>query len=369
VGDDKRLLFSAITVLVITCLAFAMVVVFTTKSRLELRSGDPLFDGSELPGEECGELMASAAKAVDSGHPLQAFEALRLVESLRCEVPFLVRSVQLYRAIGRPDDAIRLLERLLEENPEDPELLCAMAEALHETGYSDSARRFVTLAAELPGLESATVRTLAWLAVDHGESLLAESLFSRALDVEPGDPELWRALSQIRLGVGKPLPAKRAALRAIELDSELCSAYLSLGWAHEKLDEIAEAESAFQSALRLCPHDAKVSFDIGRFYFRSSDYGKAVPLLRRAVEEQSSLLEWMLLLARAEERLEESSAARQTLKLACSRYQDDYRPFLRLAKLERRAGNMEQSRALASSARALAPDSPEVVRFLAELQG
>lgn len=366
-GDEKRLLFSAITVLVITCLAFAAVVVFTTKSRLGLRSGDPFLKGSGPPGEECGELMASASKTVESGHPLQALETLRLVETLRCGEPFLVRTAQLYRAIDRPDDAIRLLEGLLNDDPEDPELLCGMAEALHQAGYPDSARRFLTQAAELPGLESATVRSLAWMAVDQGDSLLAESLFSRALDIEPDDAELWRALSQVRLGVGKAIPAKQAALRALELDPQLCSAHLSLGWAHEKLGEMIEADSAFRSARRLCPHDHTVTFESGRFHFRSGDYEKAVPLLRRAAEEPSSLLEWLLLLARAEEQLGESSAARQTLKLACSRHQDDYRPFFFLARLEKRAGYKEQARALAENARALAPENPVVIRFLSTL--
>jgi hypothetical protein len=67
--------------------------------------------------------------------------------------------------------------------------------------------------------------------------------------------------------------------------------------------------------------------------------------------------------------LGESSAARQTLKLACNRHQHDYRPFFLLAKLERRAGNVRQSRDLAEAARAQAPENSDVIRFLATLPG
>jgi tetratricopeptide (TPR) repeat protein len=369
VSDDKRLLISAMTILVVASLAFAAVVVLATRSGLGLKSGDPLLNGSALPAEECGELLASASKAVDSDHEVQALEALRLVESLRCAKPFLARSAQLYRAMGRPGDAIRLLRGLLSETPEDPELLCAVAEALHEAGYADSARTVLVQTAALPGLESTTVRSLAWMALSQGESLLAESLFSRALAIEPDDPELWRALSQIRLNIGKALPAKEAALRALELDPALCSARLSLGWAHEALGEIAEAESTFRQACSICPNDPTVSFESGRFYFRAGQNEEAVRMLRQAVAEVSAPLDWLLLLARAEQQLGESSAARQTLKLACNRHQDDYRPYFLLAKLERRAGNVKQSRDLAETARAQAPENSDVIRFIATLPG
>jgi len=283
-------------------------------------------------------------------------------EALACGPDVVRRIGQVYRELGDSREAIRVLEACAPRGG-DPEVLADVAGAWADLGEADSARAALDRAILLPGATPQAVRSLAWTALALGQNTAGRGLFSRAVALFPHDHELWRALSEILLQEGDIAGSIDAAKRAVSLAPSSGKAHVALGWAFEAAGDAAMAHAALQQALALSPADSFIVFEIGRFHHRAGRDADALPYLNRATQAVSCPVEWLLMRAQAEQRLGRFVHARGTLRLACSRFPGDYRPFLDLAKLERWHGDRSEARALVRKARALAPEEPAVIRF------
>lgn len=366
-GEENRLLVTSIVILVLVAVFFSVGVVLITRSDLTLTQDNPLNHGNTGLEQECTELTHLAHQAFSDGRIDEALHALAFVESLSCGDEFLLRGAELYRAMNMPQGAVRLMETLVKKDPENGRIQNILAWSLFESGHPDSALSVLHRAQNKRGMEGATVRSLAWLAVALKKPSIAGELFLQALDFDPTDTELWRALSQVSLQSGDIIGARRAAQEAIRLEPASCGAHLARAWAAEAAGDSAQAARSFISALTHCPDDNRVIFEIGRFHFRAGRAAQAVPFLAQATQRQSCPLDWLLMLGRAQVRAGLTQEARQTFILAGTRPDADFQPFLECARIERNARNYKKARRLALKAKAIAPENPTVDYFLKHL--
>jgi len=366
VNDERRHLTIALATLLGMSLLFAGLVVVVTRSDLDLTGHDPLSRHAS-DESDCYDMVRTASDAVRSGRVSDARRCLASAESLACGHDVICRMAQLYRQIGDRPAAVRLLQSS-EAGNGTPEVLAELAGAFFDLGAVDSARATFRRATLLPGAAPPTVRSLAWMALSLGEAQRAETLFARAVSLFPGDPDLWRAQSEIHLQLGRVAEAIESASRAVGLAPSSCGAHVALGWANEARGDTAAAAQAFSAAVSICPSDSAVQFEVGRFHHRGRRDALALRHFVAATQAASCPVEWLLMRAQAEQNVHRYDEARGTLRLACQRFDQDYRPLLDLAKLERWHGDQDQARVLSLRAHQLAPDEPGVIRFM-ELLG
>jgi Flp pilus assembly protein TadD len=118
------------------------------------------------------------------------------------------------RQLGRLRDALPWLEQARALAPDDATIAAALAEVYSRTGpvaRADSVR------ARMSGLVGGEGRALAsrgWEAARGGRFAEAESLFARAVAVEPGLSEAWGALIRLQVQQGKLRAARLSLERA-----------------------------------------------------------------------------------------------------------------------------------------------------------
>ncbi|KAL2922096.1 Protein SGT1-like protein B [Bienertia sinuspersici] len=90
---------------------------------------------------------------------------------------------------------------------------------------------------------------------DHFE--LAVELYSKAIDLNPNNAELFVDRAQANIKLTNFTEAVADANKAIELDSSMAKAYLRKGTACMKLEEYQTAKTAFQAGATLAPEDSR----------------------------------------------------------------------------------------------------------------
>lgn len=326
------------------------------RSGLGLSRGD-LFGPGDRAG--CFELVARASSVADPG---QAVQALRTVEVLDCPVEVKVRAMQVYRDLGMPREALRMASTLPAAR-QDPGVMAAVAWSWWDLREADSAKAAFRRAATLPGAAPATVKSLAWLALQLGETGYVGPLLERAVHLFPEDPDLWRAASEFRLLSKDPPGALEAARKGLALAPQSSRLLVAQAWALEALADTQAAMVSFRKAWEGAPLDPVVNFELGRFLRRARRYEEAVPYLERATEGACPV-EWLLFRATVLAEAGRRGEARAVLGVACARFPSDHRPYLELARWERRAGNTAEARRLLDLAYSLAPQD-SAVRALA----
>jgi len=98
---------------------------------------------------------------------------------------------------------------------------------------------------------------LGWIRMHYGWDFRgAQTSFSRALELAPGNAEaLWRA-GFLAMGLGQLEQALDLSRRALEQDPLNAGAYNQLGFALEAMDRFVEGETAYRKALELVPQRA-----------------------------------------------------------------------------------------------------------------
>jgi len=160
-----------------------------------------------------------------------------------------------YLKAGRPGDAVKVLEKMTEEEPEAAAVVLLLGSALlgvSEWDRADAAyRRAVSLEPEKAGIfYSRMAHTL--LELNQPERALAA--YRRSVDVHPHDPLYRCGLGDILIRLGRPDEAREAYNQAIALDPDQTGAFLNrLGHAlaHEGLH--AEAAEVFRRAASADP--------------------------------------------------------------------------------------------------------------------
>lgn len=164
--------------------------------------------------------------------------------------------------VGRTDEAIRILERLLTEEPEQADTLVLLARTNLAAGRKLAADRAsrAALAIEPENVAARCVHALTADAlgradaVEHAEAAVAT------------DPEFWfghAVLGLVLANTGRYADAAEAAGRAVALAPEEAQAHAMAGDAALVAGRLDEAERAYRLALGLSPEHAVARHNLG----------------------------------------------------------------------------------------------------------
>lgn len=168
--------------------------------------------------------------------------------------------MKLHRA-GQSKPARRAYERILRNEPDNPDALHYYGVLIHSEGQSGKAVKFIERAIELePGYASAW-QNLGNVYQESGQAEKAESCYRRAIELDPDLPEAWSNLCIILKQKRELDEALAAGNRAAGLAPGNKLAWYSLANAMKAAGRLEEAVDAYQKAIDLDPgfmlaHDA-----------------------------------------------------------------------------------------------------------------
>lgn len=181
------------------------------------------------------------------------------------DVRLVVGEAQVLRDAGRHNDAYALLAKVLEQDPDQPDLLYETALAADKLGYVDVLERHLRRLIALKPNSAQAYNALGYSLADRNLRIEeAARLIDKALSLEPEDPFILDSKGWVLFRQGD-LPAALEALQkayAKKPDAEIAAHIGEVLWGLGRRDE---ALSVWQEAAKTHPNNEALTTTIKRF--------------------------------------------------------------------------------------------------------
>lgn len=189
-----------------------------------------------------------------------------------------------YLKADRPRDAVRVLGKMTEEEPEAAAVLCLLGNALLALSEWDRAeaayRRAVCLEPDKTGV---FYGRMAHILLDLNEPERALDAYSRCIDFQPEDPLYRCGRGDILLRLGRLEEALEVYDRAVSLNPEQAGAYLNrLGHSLARHNRHPEAADAFRKAAAAEPGNPLYPLHLAECLLAMGKEEEAKDVLRKA---------------------------------------------------------------------------------------
>jgi len=189
-----------------------------------------------------------------------------------------------YSDLGRHDEAIAEYRRAIEL---DPDLAMAhnnLGNVYRDLGRYDEAIAAYQGAVELDPTDAYPHNGLGNVYRDLGRHEEAIAEYRRALELDPTDADYHSNLGNVYHDLGRHDEAIAAYQHAVELDPTFASPHNSLGNVYRDLGRHEEAITAYQRAAKLDPTGAGYHSNLGSVYRDLGRHEEAITAYRRVVE-------------------------------------------------------------------------------------
>jgi arylsulfatase A-like enzyme/thioredoxin-like negative regulator of GroEL len=155
--------------------------------------------------------------------------------------------------VGRPADAVRLIEPLAADPNADPDTLNALGIAYARAGREADATRVFDRALALDPKSAIPLENLGILALQRGDLDAASARFERAAELDPHSSQAWADLGVVAVRRGDRAAAVDAWRRAVELDPTNYDALYNIGITLARDGRMAEARPYLEQFVRTAP--------------------------------------------------------------------------------------------------------------------
>ena len=184
-----------------------------------------------------------------------------------------IQSALELQALGKADEAMQRMSEIVAEQPHDADALSSLA------GLQRAAKKYAEAAATydkaiaavgIPQRDNWTLFYFRGICFERDKQWpKAEADFKRALELVPDQPLVLNYLGYTWVDRGVNLEeALKMLRRAVELRPDDGYIVDSLGWAHFKLGQFAEATQTLERAIDLKPADPVLNDHLGDAYWR-----------------------------------------------------------------------------------------------------
>lgn len=304
-------------------------------------------------------------------------------------------------AAGRPEDAVRELNALLEEDPGNVSALTTRAAQLLRLGRTDEARADLDRALAIDSDNATVYAQLARLERDRGNldtalklarmgsgkrgafetlwvlqaSILgaqgrikeARALIEKRLRIKPDDPELLTARAAMERRAGELEAAERDLRRAVSVDALCRPARRALVSLLTATHRDAEAVTILEDLLRIEPGNGEAMALLGRLKLKDPEAARTY--LEEAVRLSPNLPEPMISLGVCYVRLGRLHKAEAILRRALTKNPGDPHATNALAVVMIMTDRLDEAEKLLRGLIASGHDGPEVRNNLANLYG
>lgn len=243
----------------------------------------PLLDTADAGGEAAQWMGRIAARRGESAMARAYFRRFAEAE------PWNARAWEFLAALhfrdGDFEGSRRALEKGLESNPANPDLLSLYGTTLQQLGRPAQALEPLQTAYRHNPRELGTIVTLGLVLDALGHYAALDSLFQEAIRYHPDNALLLNNYSYSlgERGVDLDL-ALDLARRAVRQDPENGSFLDTIGWIHFRLGNLDDARHYLEKAVALRPGSAEIHGHLGDLYERLGRLGDARHHWQRALE-------------------------------------------------------------------------------------
>ena len=184
----------------------------------------------------------------------------KAIENTPNTLPFQIEQVHLYQQLEGIDRALQYLQELINEYPDNPEVLTVMAGLLEEKGDVETAVQLTQQA--IRGWSEIT---------DHEPSPTVQA-------------QTHLLLGRLLCKSGQLDQAIHHISQSVQLNPNQAEAYLELGQAYLSRRQPQEALQIYQQGIAAAPSNAQLYFHAGQISKDSKDYIEAEQMLRKASE-------------------------------------------------------------------------------------
>lgn len=204
--------------------------------------------------------------------------------------PDYAAGLRMVQADGQPEEAVRLLKRVVGADPDSPLAYAGLAEAQafqarirHDAAAQESARESVRQA-ELRNPDLPEVHMISgWLERTSGHYELAERHFLRTTELQPGKADAWRRLGQTYNAAGQAGESLDALKKAVQLEPGGFRNHRELGIFYYRHNQFAEAAREYDAMAKLAPGVAESHSLLGEALLQMDRYIEAKAELRVAI--------------------------------------------------------------------------------------
>ncbi len=242
----------------------------------------PAPSAAPMPAEMLFEMANAFAAKRDFVQAIPRYEACLRQGFTDLAVYFNLGAA--YLEIGRPADAIRILEDGLQRHPGDAEMHYQLALALRSQNLPEKALAAATRASKLAPADAENQRLYGELLIDAGRCQEAaqqlEKFLARNANDYPAQLLVGRAYGE----QGEWKKAANALNRAARLELTRPDPYIWMGVYFVRAHKYREAVAALESALAVDPKSASAYAWLGEAWMQQSQFQKAMPHLQQAAD-------------------------------------------------------------------------------------
>ena len=254
--------------------------------------------------------------------PLEKLADLYVQQGVLSEArPLFLQIAETHLKANRPAKAVEVLHRLLEAEPENPRVQMRLAELYNVLGQKgDAAKTYFAYGQRL---------------FDRGETVEAEKLIERALEVVPGEPAALLLKAKILAASGKDLAAIKILEKHPEADAGTEVTNLLVNLEIKSSQTEAAADRARNQLVRGNSHYGLL-FRVTETLIEKGEVEEALPLFRELRDPMIEVNEhdkFVKLLTVATERLPENTEALELLADFCRHTSDPFPLNVALTKL------------------------------------
>lgn len=182
---------------------------------------------------------------------------------------------------GKATEAIPLLERAVQDLPQNAPALNHLGLAYHATGKTNEARRAYLRALEVDRNRIEAAYNLAITHLERGELLEAEKGLRAYLFAHPGDPAVWSLLANLQFQAGRWDDAERSFAAIQPPQAMGADGWNTRGLLSLRKRRFSEAVKCLQYALVLDPTATTPLFNLGVTHQLQGDRRSAAAYYRR----------------------------------------------------------------------------------------
>lgn len=259
------------------------------RAEIALRAGEPqeafnrLQEAMKVSGEDQEDLhpILLLSRALDNlERPAEALAALETALPKAQEpLPLLLERVRLLRrSMGLPA-ALEALKDILENYPEEPVVLAALARAQAEAGQIEASTANAQRALQMQVKQESPVAKQSGPEAKQGGPSSGETLLM--LDVE-SQADLHLLLGRLLRQSGQLDQALHHLNESIEKNPRMLDPYLELGKVLQERRQVSQALQVYNRATSVAPRDPRPYYQAGLALKEGKDYMGAEAMFRRA---------------------------------------------------------------------------------------
>ncbi len=161
-----------------------------------------------------------------------------------------------------------ILEPLLDEHPDDADLLQRLGAVTAQLGDVDKAKRYLTRSLEGYPANAQVLTMLGWLHQKSGDRDEAKRLLEKTIDLNPQTPAPHMDLGNLHLAARDTVAARACYEKAIALDPNSVGALVNLASLCEREHKFDEAHALAERAVALAPDHGQANITLARVELR-----------------------------------------------------------------------------------------------------